>query len=62
MARNALTPDACAMVGDRGIDIEAGHNAGMSGYLFDPDGFYAGYPAELSAVSMQEMCEKILQA
>ena len=62
MARNHLKPEACAMVGDRGIDIEAGHNAGMSGYLFDPDGFYAGYPAELSAVTMQELCEKILKA
>ena len=62
MARNGLTPDECAMVGDRGIDIEAGHNAGMSGYLFDPDGFYAGYPAELSALTMQELCEKILHA
>lgn len=25
------------MVGDRELDIAAGHNAGMSGILFDPD-------------------------
>lgn len=60
MERNRLTPDMCAMVGDRDIDIEAGHNAGMTGVLFDPDGFYAGYPAELTAQSMQELTEKVL--
>jgi phosphoglycolate phosphatase-like HAD superfamily hydrolase len=25
------------MVGDRNLDIEAGHNAGIAGYLFDID-------------------------
>ena len=60
MARNGLTPDQCAMVGDRDIDIDAGHNAGMSGFLFDPEGFYAGYPSELQACSMEELAKKLL--
>ena len=60
MARNQLTPDVCAMVGDRDIDIEAGHNAGMSGYLFDPEGFYPGYPAELHASTLTELADKLI--
>lgn len=32
-----LNPARAAMVGDRTLDIEAGHNAGMAGILFDPD-------------------------
>ena len=61
MERNHLTPQECAMVGDRDIDIDAGHNAGMSGYLFDPEGFYAGYPSELQATSMEELTQKLLK-
>ena len=37
LARNAIDPAEAAMVGDRDIDIEAGHNAGMRGVLFDPN-------------------------
>ena len=48
------------MVGDRGIDIEAGHNAGMRGVLFDPDGFYPGVRAELRAASMAELPRLLL--
>ncbi|WP_290034074.1 HAD-IA family hydrolase [Ligilactobacillus cholophilus] len=32
-----LNPENCVMVGDRVLDIEAAHNAKMSGILFDPD-------------------------
>ena len=60
VARNNLLPKECAMVGDRDIDIDAGHNAGMSGYLFDPEGFYEGHPSELQAKSMDELARKIL--
>ena len=34
------------MVGDRDIDIEVGHNAGMKGCLFDPEGYYSDCKAE----------------
>lgn len=60
MERNGLDVQECAMVGDRDIDIEAGHNAGMSGVLFDPEDFYAGYPAEMTVSTMAELCEKML--
>lgn len=32
-----LKVEKSVMVGDRELDIAAGHNAGMSGILFDPD-------------------------
>lgn len=61
MERNGLTPDECAMVGDRDIDIQAGHNAGMIGVLFDPDEFYASCPVEIRAKNMPELCEKLMK-
>ncbi len=61
LARNQLAPGQCAMVGDRDIDIDAGHNAGMSGVLFDPDGFYSGYPAELRGRTMNELTQALLR-
>lgn len=61
MQRNGLSPDKCAMVGDRDIDIEAGHNAGMIGILFDPDGYYAGYPAELHASGFAQLKKMLLR-
>ena len=60
MERNGLKPEECAMVGDRDIDIDAGHNAGMSGVMFDPDGFYAAHPAEIRARTMEELCRKLM--
>ena len=41
LARNAIDPAEAAMVGDRDIDIEAGHNAGMRGVLGTPEGHFA---------------------
>lgn len=61
MERNGLKPEECAMVGDRDIDIDAGHNAGMSGVMFDPDGFYADHPVEISARTMDELCRKLME-
>lgn len=56
MARNNALPNECAMVGDRDIDILAGHNAGMRGVLFDPGGFYPKLKAEWRVSSMAELC------
>lgn len=60
LARNAIDPATAAMVGDRDIDIEAGHNAGMRGVLFDPDGFYPNVQAELYARSMAELTRLLI--
>ncbi|UQS86526.1 HAD-IA family hydrolase [Nicoliella spurrieriana] len=34
----SINRDHAVMIGDRKLDIEAGHNANIDGYLFDPDG------------------------
>lgn len=62
MERNNLAPEHCAMVGDRDLDIRAGHNAGMSGLLFDPDGFYPDEPAEMRCTSLHELAQQLLRA
>lgn len=33
----AVAPQTAIMVGDRNLDVQAGHRAGMSGALFDPE-------------------------
>lgn len=60
MERNHLTANACAMIGDRDIDILAGHNAGMKGILFDPDGYFDGFPAELCVRGMKDLADTLL--
>ncbi len=60
MERNNLTPDVCAMIGDRDIDVLAGHNAGMKGILFDPDGYFPDFHAELDVRSMKELADALL--
>lgn len=58
--KHRLDPACCIMIGDRGIDIQSGLNAGMAGAVFDPDGFYAGPQPVLWAASMKELQEKLL--
>lgn len=60
MMRNHVAVAEAAMVGDRDIDIKAGHNAGMRGILFDPDGFYPELEAELRVNSMNALCTAVL--
>lgn len=55
MQKHGLDPSRCIMVGDRAIDVECGHNAGMAGALFDPDGFYADYQTTWRFASMGDM-------
>ena len=33
-------PEACVMIGDRPIDVQAGENAGALGCLYDPEGWF----------------------
>lgn len=58
--RNGLAPEECAMIGDRDIDIQAGHNAGMQGILFDPDDFYPQLQAEKRVRTMQQLQAELL--
>lgn len=62
MARNGLRPEACAMIGDRDIDVIAGHNAGMNGILFDPEDYFPDFTsAQLTVRSMQELADTLLR-
>lgn len=48
------------MIGDRGLDVEAGHNANIGGYLFDPDRTITGnVELEFRATKMKEIYEQI---
>ncbi len=42
------------MIGDRDIDILAGHNAGVEGCLFDPDSYYPELEVKYRVRSMEE--------
>lgn len=55
-----LDSAACAMIGDRDIDILSGQNAGMAGILFDPDNFYPALKAEGRVKTMDELCGFVL--
>jgi len=53
--KHALNPATCVMVGDRDIDLLAGKNAGISGAMYDPDGFYPDYDTPYSYTSFFDM-------
>lgn len=55
MKRHGMDRGRVVMVGDRDIDLQAALNAGAAGCLFDPDGFYADFAAELRAASVKEL-------
>ncbi len=62
MKRHQLDASACIMIGDRDIDIQSGLNAGMAGAVFDPDGYYFGPEAQITARSMNELTQKLLDS
>ena len=48
-------PADAVMIGDRGLDIFAGYNAGMAGILFDPQGLFPEIPTEYQVRSMEQL-------
>lgn len=50
-----LNRSECVMVGDRAMDLDAAKNAEIDGILFDPDGFYADYPARHRFGAFEDM-------
>lgn len=55
LSKFSLDPASALMIGDRDIDIEVGHNAGIAGCLFDPDGYYPGCKAEYRISNLLEL-------
>lgn len=55
MEKNNMIPTETLMVGDRDIDVDAGHNAGTAGCLYDYEGFYADTKAEHFVKTLVEL-------
>ena len=53
-----MTESNCSetlMVGDRDIDVDAGHNAGTAGCLYDYEGFYKDASADHFVQKLAEL-------
>ena len=59
--RNGLDPQNCMMIGDRPIDTQAGHNAGMIGCLWDACGDYPDEEVEYKIQRLEELTELLDQ-
>lgn len=59
--QHGLDPARCVMIGDRPIDIQAGHNAGMAAALFDPEGYFEDPPTRHVFKSLPEAAEAFLK-
>ena len=55
MEKNHMNPAETLMVGDRDIDIDAGHNAGTAGCLYDYEDFYTDAKADHFVKKLSEM-------
>ena len=53
--RGLVNPASACMVGDRDIDVEAAHAAGIDGCLFDPEHFYEAYDTPYRVQSVPEL-------
>lgn len=49
-----IDPARAIMIGDRDIDVAAGHNAGIHGCLIDPGDYYPDFEAEYR---IEKLCE-----
>jgi len=52
---HGFTAKGAYMIGDRDIDIGAGHAAGVAGVLYDPGGFYPELKAEHRICDLREI-------
>ena len=55
--KNGLDPKNCMMIGDRPIDTQAGHNAGMIGCLWDAYGRTPDEKVEYKIQRLEELTE-----
>lgn len=59
--KHKLQKEQCIMVGDRDIDLTAGFNAGISGCLFDPDGYFQDFEVPYRVTSLKELEEVLVK-
>ncbi len=57
MAANGLSPEHCAMVGDRPLDTEAGLSAGMTSILLDTEGRFPDGACDLRIPDIRMLTE-----
>ena len=57
MERCHLSPDACMMIGDRPLDVQAGRGAGMLTCLVDGENRFPLEPCDLRAPSADRLPE-----
>ncbi|GBG95006.1 phosphoglycolate phosphatase haloacid dehalogenase hydrolase [Ligilactobacillus salitolerans] len=64
LAQYQISPQTAIMVGDRSLDIEAAHRAGMAGALYDPDQLLVSQAiqAEISLNSSLELKKYVARA
>ena len=58
--QHGLDPASCVMIGDRPIDIQAGHSAGMAAALFDPEGYFKDSPSRHVFKFLPDVAEAFL--
>ena len=55
MKQFSFAPEEALMIGDRDIDLLAGRNAGIEGYLFDPMDDYHTFETPFRGKTIKEM-------
>ena len=59
-SQHGLNPSECVMIGDRLIDVQAGHNAGMAGVLFDPLGYFPNVSADYRFTKLTDITRELI--
>lgn len=61
MEKHGMKKEECIMIGDRGIDVESGLNAGMSGAFIDLDHRFPDYKAPYCADDFAQLQQMLLE-